>query len=188
MSSKNKTIIKKHYLVAWQDSDVPDMIKDRSFAGRLATATSNKENHQPNKEIGDLLLKTDKELKKRRVSKRPSIAASAASTAAINELNLDQLSMSAEAVVASNQRQALAAAANRVGAHFVFGNQTADGGVMSSKTSNNKLEQSHRISYHEMCTVLNAQRAGIVEQTIESLNRCYEEKYFSEWLRLMRCV
>lgn len=172
MSSKTKTIVKKHILVAWQDSDVPDMIKDRSFAGRLANSSSNKEN-QPGEDDGKL-LKT-----KRRVSKRPSIAATAASTAAINELNLDKMAISAEVIKP-------VAAASRVGAHFVFGNQAADGGVMNAKTSNNKLEQSLRISYHEMCTVLKANPSGLVEKTVDSLNNLYEEKNFPKWFRLMK--
>ena len=34
---------KEYVLVAWRDSDIPDMIKDKSFVGKLAAnSTSNK--------------------------------------------------------------------------------------------------------------------------------------------------
>lgn len=193
MTSKTKMIVKKHILVAWQDSDVSDQIKDRSFAGRLANAANNNfnnNNNNSNKENqpinGEDPNPDGKLLKKRRVSKRPSIAATAASTAAINELNLDQLTVSAEGSGGTKPLMATTVSANRLAAHFVFGNQAADGTTMSSKTSNNKLDQSHRISYHEMSTVLSAHRDGLVDKTIESLNQAYEEKYFPEWFRLMR--
>jgi hypothetical protein len=38
---------KEHILIAWQDSDVPDLIKDKSFAGKLAPKSSSK-GKQPN--------------------------------------------------------------------------------------------------------------------------------------------
>lgn len=196
MASKSKTIVKKHFLIAWQDSDVPDQIRDRSFAGRLANNnTNNKENQQPDNktQTNENAAAGGKSLLKRRVSKRASLAttaAAAANTTTINDLNLDQLTVSGD-TVSSTSKPSLATGPvglNRVGAHFVFGNQAADGTTMSSKTSNNKLEQSHRISYHEMSTVLSAHRNELVDQTIESLNHCYEEKFFPEWFRLMRFV
>lgn len=167
-------VVKKFVLVAWQDSDVADQIKDRSFAGRLAT--NNKENGE---EVGGELLKP----KKRRVSKRPSIVAASA-----NELKLDQLTVSDE----PQQQQWTTKQANGaggLGAHFVFGSQSGvEGGLMSSKTSNNKLEQSHRISYYEMCQVLDKFRNGLADQAVESMNKLYESQYFPEWFRLMRSV
>lgn len=176
MSTKNKAVGKKFILVAWQDSDVTDQIKDRSFSGRLAVSSANKENQAAGEDNGDL-LKT----KKRRVSKRPSIAASAASAAAVNELNIDKINLSETGV--SRQPKS-----NKASAHFVFGNQVADGALMTTKTSNNKLEQSHRISYHEMTEVLRTQRNDITDETIASLNKFYETEYFPEWHRLMKYV
>lgn len=172
MSLKNKTISKKYTLVAWQDSDVPDQIKDHSFAGRLVHTSLDKENNPSDEPT---LLKTnDKSVKKKRVSKRPSIAAS---TAAVNELNLDQMTVSDAPKTGS-----------KLSAHFVLANQAADGGLVTSKTSNNKLEQEHRISYHEMCQVLKSYRNEATEEAIQSLNSFYETQYFPEWFRLMRFV
>ena len=33
---------KEHVLIAWQDSDVPCIIKDKSFAGKLAAKSATK--------------------------------------------------------------------------------------------------------------------------------------------------
>lgn len=168
--SAKSAVVKKHVLVAWQDSDVADQIKDRAFAGRLA----NKENQE---NAANDANEAGKLLKKRRVSKRPSIV----SQTVANELNLDSMSISTDAASkpAANQQSA----GSKASSHFVFGNQAADG---ISKTSNNKLDQSHRISYHEMCEVLKTYRNAKTDEAIEQMNKFYEAQYFPEWFKLMK--
>lgn len=192
MSSNNK-VVKKYVLVAWQDSDIPDQIKDKSFGGKLAP--SNKENQQ-----GELLkLNENKLLKKKRISKRVSaIGGGDAPTGTNNaatsnggiekELKLDSLSISEQETNVSKLIQSN----NKAMSHFVFGNQSAaanaQDGLMSIKTSNNKLDPSHRISYYEMSETLKMYKNELNDELIESLNKSYEIEHFSEWFRLMRSL
>ena len=49
MSKKLPPNVKEHIVVMWQDSDVPDMIKDRVFGGKLAHVNNNVESDKGKK-------------------------------------------------------------------------------------------------------------------------------------------
>ena len=71
--------------------------------------------------------------------------------------------------------------------HFAIGNQNAAANgaleTFSNKTSNNKLDQSLRISYAEMCERLKTFKPALSSQ-ISKLNESYE-LYFEQWFDLM---
>jgi origin recognition complex subunit 2 len=67
--------------------------------------------------------------------------------------------------------------------HFVFGNQVAEGLV--NKTSNNKLDQSLRISYADMVETLKSYEPPFNE-AIDAMNKSFENDYFNQWLGLMK--
>ncbi len=68
--------------------------------------------------------------------------------------------------------------------HFVFGNQSAADSLMT-KTSNNKLDQSLRITYSEMYETLKTYTPEC-EEAIVQLNKSFETKLFPEWFKMMR--
>ncbi len=67
--------------------------------------------------------------------------------------------------------------------HFVFGNQVSEGLV--NKTSNNKLDQSLRISYADMVETLKSYEPPYNE-AIDAMNKSFENDYFTQWLGLMK--
>ena len=68
--------------------------------------------------------------------------------------------------------------------HFVFGNQSSADSLMT-KTSNNKLDQSLRITYSEMYETLKTYKPEC-EDAIIHLNKSFETKVFPEWFKMMR--
>ena len=74
---------------------------------------------------------------------------------------------------------------NKLGNHFQFGNQASSSDAPMNKTSNNKLDQSLRISYAEMSDTLKSYQPNF-GSSIELLNKQYEEDYFMEWFKLMK--
>ena len=75
---------------------------------------------------------------------------------------------------------------NKLGSHFQFGNQASSSSdAPMNKTSNNKLDQSLRISYTDMSDTLKTYRPNF-DHSIELLNKQYEEDYFIEWFKLMK--
>ena len=54
----------------------------------------------------------------------------------------------------------------------------------TSKTSNNKLDQTHRITYAEMIEVLESYKSKFSDN-IEKLNQSYYH-YFDKWLMQLR--
>lgn len=69
--------------------------------------------------------------------------------------------------------------------HFQFGNQVGVSEAAMNKTSNNKLNQSLRISYGEMAKTLEAYKPGFTG-SIEKINKIYEEEHFDEWYKLLK--
>ena len=99
------------------------------------------------------------------------------STADLNELKMNKL---------ANEFQKLEF--NKISNHFVFGNQNSSASdALMNKTSNNKLDQSLRVSYVEMCDILKNYKP-LENNSIELLNESYEKSYFSEWLKQMKLI
>lgn len=69
--------------------------------------------------------------------------------------------------------------------HFQFGNQAGLADGTMNKTSNNKLNQSLRISYADMSETLKTYKS-IHEDSIEKINKNYMDDYFHEWFKLMK--
>ena len=75
---------------------------------------------------------------------------------------------------------------NKVSNHFVFGNQNSSAAdALMNKTSNNKLDQSLRVSYVEMCDILKTYKP-LENDAIDLLNESYEQNYFPEWFKQMK--
>ena len=74
---------------------------------------------------------------------------------------------------------------NKISNHFSFGNQNANSDSLMNKTSNNKLDQSLRVNYTEMCDLLKSYKP-FGDSSIEALNQTYENDYFPEWYKLMK--
>jgi hypothetical protein len=70
--------------------------------------------------------------------------------------------------------------------HFSFSTQTSSTlNALMNKTSNNKLDQSIRISYAEMRETLK-EYEGKYDNSIHLLNESYKSLYFDEWFNLMK--
>ena len=71
--------------------------------------------------------------------------------------------------------------------HFAIGNQTAAGvpEATSNKTSNNKLDDSMKLTFAEMTERLKTYRSKF-QDSIDKLNEDYESKYFPQWMDLLR--
>jgi hypothetical protein len=185
MSKTNAKIVKKYTLVSWQDADVVDQIVDRSFGGKLAAAASS---------TGSLLLankenKPEEKVRKKRVSKRVSAAAASATAIGGEDSSMGMASSVDEATISGTKKSHFAKVSN----HFIFGNaagaSNADGLMgMGNKTSNNKLDQSHRISYVDMCEVIKLNQKKLGNKLVDALNKSFERDFFPEWFRLMRFV
>ena len=75
---------------------------------------------------------------------------------------------------------------SKISNHFVFGNQNSSASdALMNKTSNNKLDQSLRVSYPEMCEILKGYKP-FENSSIELLNEHYEKIYFPEWFKQMK--
>jgi len=131
-------------------------------------------------------------LKKKRVSKKLSILPTKESKEELAYLNLLQESQSVNGADLNELRMTKLAndlqklEFSKISNHFVFGNQnssTAD--ALMNKTSNNKLDQSLRVSYPEMCDILKDYKP-FDNDTIELLNESYEKNYFPEWFKQMK--
>lgn len=184
--NKNSKIVKKYVLVSWQDADVADQIKDRSFGGKLlASSNNNKENQN---DAGELVKVAEK--KKKRISKRVSNIIGSDEANNVNKdgdlSSIGLTNATTDSTLVARKQPAFAKISN----HFVFGNQTnataADGFATMTKTSNNKLDQSQRISYVDMCEVIKNNENKHQRQLIESLNESLESEYFPKWFNLMK--
>jgi hypothetical protein len=67
--------------------------------------------------------------------------------------------------------------------HFALKALSKDGKI--GKTSNNKLDDSLRLSYAELSEVLKTYKSNF-STSIDSLNAVYEESYFEEWMGLTK--
>lgn len=161
----------KYTLVAWKDSDVPEMILDCSFAGKLMPKPANSENDVTMSQEG----KATGTLKKKRGPKKAVLG-----SADPNTLDSDMASMLSLAEKAANNEKETRRVAGVLGNHFQFGT----GPDTANKTSNNKLEQSMRISYAEMADTLKTYTPAYAD-SVDALNKMYEDSYFPEWYRLM---
>jgi hypothetical protein len=125
-------------------------------------------------------------LKKKRMSKKMSIVPPPNDLAALGLSAVDKLDEGKDsaALKLSDQRQSLAKISN----HFVFGNHgaglaTAD--PLINKTSNNKLDQSYKISYADMCQILQNYKSPL-DESVQVVNDYFVKNYFPEWKRLMK--
>ena len=109
-------------------------------------------------------------------------------------LNMLGLSGLAAAAMASSEFNAnlrsqrantLKAEFSEISNHFVIGNSGAGLDGLVNKTSNNKLDQSLRISYADMVETLRTYEPPHNEQICNS-NRYFETRYFPEWLNAMK--
>ncbi|RNA37462.1 cleavage stimulation factor subunit 2 tau variant [Brachionus plicatilis] len=157
-----KSSAKDLVLVAWQDSDVADIILDKSYGGKLAT--SNKENLAESK--ADFVSS-----KKKRQSRRVTIAPGKSGEEGVG-------------ILAKNDYAKPKSALAKLSNHFLLGSQSTNCDGTMNKTSNNRLDQSHRISYIEMANTLKTYTNPYTD-TIESINQFYENNFFSEWFKLM---
>jgi len=170
----NKLNEAKFTLVTWKDSDIPDLILDCSYSGKLAPKPVTDTVTEPE------IAVSQGTLKKKRAPKKSILASNE------NILNTEMASMLGSLAEKSNEAE-IKQAANRLSNHFQFGNQTGAADSAMNKTSNNKLDQSLRISYAEMAQTLEAYKPAF-GKSVEEVNRMYEEEYFAEWLRLLKYV
>jgi hypothetical protein len=101
------------------------------------------------------------------------------------ENNLDYDMANMLSLADKNNEKEMKSTVSKLGNHFQFGNQVGLADGASNKTSNNKLDQSMRISYAEMAETLKSYSPEF-SNSIEAINKAYEETYFSEWLRLLK--
>ena len=100
----------------------------------------------------------------------------------LNATNLDANEMRMAKLTSDFQKLEF----NKISNHFVFGNQNSSAtDALMNKTSNNKLDQSLRVSYVEMCDILKTYKP-FDNNAIELLNESYENKCFTEWIRQMK--
>ena len=83
-----------------------------------------------------------------------------------------------------NNEKEIKQTASKLSNHFQFGNQVSSG-ISDNRTSNNKLDQSLRISYAEMAETLEAYNPKFTK-SVEEVNKIYENEYFTEWFKLMK--
>jgi hypothetical protein len=121
-------------------------------------------------------------LKKKRAQKKAVLG-----NADPNTMDMaDMAGMLSLAEKQAHSEKEMRSAVGRLGNHFQFGNGAAGGpDTASNKTSNNKLDQSMRISYAEMAETLRSYTPACAD-SIEAVNKMYEDSYFPEWLRLMK--
>jgi hypothetical protein len=108
--------------------------------------------------------------------------------AALGLLNMDKvnevdMNAKAQASKLAESRMILSKISN----HFVFGNH---GGLACSdnfinKTSNNKLDQSYKISYADMCDILKSYKSPL-DKPIEIVNIFFQKNFFLQWSKLMK--
>lgn len=98
-----------------------------------------------------------------------------------NTLDSDMASMLSLAEKTATNEKEMRNAAGKLGNHFQFGS----GPDTASKTSNNKLDQSMRISYAEMAETLKTYTPGFAD-SVDAVNKMYEDSLFPEWYRLMK--
>jgi hypothetical protein len=125
-------------------------------------------------------------LKKKRVSKKLSIVSTQENSQEILAASLGLTGNVFKKIdnetAAMNPFKSKPPEFTEVSNHFVFGNQVAEG---TNKTSNNKLDQSLRISYSEMVKTLESYQQPNSE-AIAALNVSFENEFFAEWLSLTR--
>ncbi len=97
----------------------------------------------------------------------------------------DSYSKLLNSIAEKNNQNEVKINSNKLINHFQFGNQASSTDAPMNKTSNNKLDQSLRISYAEMSDTLKSYKPSFT-RSIENLNSLYQEKYFQEWLKLMK--
>lgn len=204
MHKKLAPNVKEHVVVMWQDSDVPVMIKDRVFGGKLAHVNQNgesdKENQQNDKKPGG--GGETNTLKKRRYTKKMSLAPSAlagggdnpegallssqGSAISVLARDYDKLSICNQGTDAGAVALANGQLLKTLSYHFAIGNQTAAGvpEAISNKTSNNKLDDSMKLTFAEMTDRLKAYRSKF-QDPVDKLNEDYESKYFPQWMDLL---
>lgn len=157
----------KFNLIAWRDSDIPEMIIDCSFSGKLMPKPigSENQNEAPSSQVS---------VKKKRAPKK-SILTSTENT------QDNEISNMLGSISEKNNEKEIKNNISKLGNHFQFGNQID---TTMNKTSNNKLDQSLRISYAEMAKTLEEYKPGYT-QSVEKINQMYEENYFPEWYKLL---
>lgn len=158
-------------LVFWQDSDIPDIITDCSYHGKLMP--------KPKEDLQNELPSSQGTLKKKRASKKSILVSSENSL----DPDMGKILSSISEKNAANDHE-IKQTANKLSNHFQFGNQAGLSDSTMNKTSNNKLDASLRISYAEMASTLKLYRPTFTK-SIEEINRIYEEEYFCEWFKLM---
>jgi len=159
----------KYTLVTWTESDIPEKIIDCSFSGKLMPKVEIKKSETENNTEKQVPI-----IKKKRVAGKKSILENTLNTneelyAGLSTANTEKI----------NQTET-----NKLGNHFQFGNQASSSDAPMNKTSNNKLDQSLRISYAEMSDTLKSYQPNF-GSSIEFLNKQYEEDYYMEWFKLM---
>jgi hypothetical protein len=127
-------------------------------------------------------------LKKKRMSKKLSMVPNMGppnDLAALGLTSVEKLDdPDSHASKLHDARQSLAKISN----HFVFGTHgagLATSDALVNKTSNNKLDQSYKISYADMCSILQNNKSPL-EDSVEAVNDYFVKNYFPEWMKLMK--
>ena len=76
---------------------------------------------------------------------------------------------------------------SKISNHFVFGSHSgvAHSDALVNKTSNNKLDQSYKISYADMVDILKNYKSPL-QDTTDAVNCFFEKSYFPEWMKFMK--
>lgn len=119
--------------------------------------------------------------KKKRVTKKLTTV-----LGSVDENSLTSIGINASDKLIPNKQPDAKQMANKLSNHFTFSNQgTTASDAQMNKTSNNKLDQSLRISYLEMSDILKSFKPSY-NNAIEDINKEFEETLYPEWFKLMR--
>jgi len=174
MTNRVKPSGDKYSLIHWTDADVPVKIRDCSFAGKLMPIPQPSENNNENAPA-ELLVN-----KKKRVTKKLTTV-----LGSVDENSLTSIGINASDKLIPNKQPDAKQMANKLSNHFTFSNQgTTASDAQMNKTSNNKLDQSLRISYSEMSDILKSFKPSY-NNAIEDINKEFEETLYPEWFKLM---
>lgn len=175
MTNRAKNNEVKYNLIHWTDVDIPVKIRDCSYSGKLMPAPQAQQSNDENMpgESGVVQTKKKRVTKKQTVTVLGSVDENALAAIGINIQDKSQPQVKDTKHIA-----------NKLSNHFTFGNQTGTADGQMNKTSNNKLDQSMRISYSEMAEVLKSFKPSFTS-SIEQMNKQFEDEFFPEWFQLM---
>jgi delta 1-pyrroline-5-carboxylate dehydrogenase len=101
----------------------------------------------------------------------------------VDENNLTALGITSQVITKPQEcKQSM----NKLSSHFTFGNQGSTvSDALMNKTSNNRLDQSLRLSYSEMSDILKSFKPSF-DNSIKQQEKLLEDSFFIEWLNIIK--